>query len=234
MAMQKMVLRRGRPAHIWFDNRTNFVGAEREISDALKRLNKERINDERHNVECSGTSTRLLHPTLVGRVVKFVKRALKAVAGTKRVTDVTLLTFMAEAESLMNCRPLSHFSSDYNNLWALSPNHFLLGRANMNIPLDVVSDSDLCSRERWNHDQVMANHFWERSLHEYLSSLNGACDLVLVMTDNLPRGRWPLARASVLYVVTTDEFYLRNSRPRVTLTRIRLRSCVRTMSTVAH
>lgn len=77
---------------------------------------------------------------------------------------------MAEAESLMNSRPLTHVSSDCNDLEALSPNHFLLGRANMNIPLDVVTDRDLCSRKRWKHAQVMANHFWERWLHEYLPS----------------------------------------------------------------
>ena len=136
------------------------------------------------------------------------KRALKAIAGKQRVTDETLLTFMAEVESLVNSRPLTPLNSDCKDLEALKPNHFLLGRANLNLPLDVVSDGDLCSRKRWKHAQVMTNHFWRRDwLQEYLPSITTIpkwrCesreivegDLVLVMSENLPRGRWPLARA---------------------------------------
>ena len=224
MAMQRMVSRRGRPAHIWSDNGTNFVGEEREIQDALKRLNKERIIDElsQHGVQWHFNPPAAPHFGGVWeRLVKSAKRALKAVAGNQRVTDETLLTFMAEAESLMNSRPLTHVSSDCNDLEAITPNHFLLGRANMNIPLDVVTDRDLCSRKRWKHAQVMANHFWERWLHEYLPSLTVRPkwrresrdivegDLVLVMTDNLPCGRWPLAR--VTHVVRGDDGRVRSA-----------------------
>ena len=224
MAMQRMVSRRGRPAHIWSDNGTNFVGAEREIQDALKRLNKQRITDElsQHGVQWHFNPPAAPHFGGVWeRLVKSVKRALKAVAGNQRVTDETLLTFMAEAESLVNSRPLTHVSSDCNDLEALTPNHFLLGRANMNIPLDVVTDRDLCSRKRWKHAQVMANHFWERWLREYLPSLTvrpkwrrqsrdiAEGDLVLVVTDNLPRGRWPLAR--VTRVVHSDDGRVRSA-----------------------
>ena len=164
-AMQRIVLRRGRPAHIWSDNGTNFIGAAREIQDTLKRLNKERITDElsQHGVQWHFIPPAAPHFGGVWeRLVKSAKRALKAVAGNQRVTDETLLKFMAEAESLMNSRPLTHVSSDCNDLEAITPNHFLLGRANMNIPLDVVTDRGLCSRKRWKHAQVMANHFWER------------------------------------------------------------------------
>ena len=174
-------------------------------------------------MECSGTLTRLLRLTSVGSGNGWwsAKRALKAVAGNQRVTDETLLTFMAEAESLMNSRPLTHVSSDCNDLEAITPNHFLLGRANMTIPLDVVTDRDLCSRKRWKHAQVMANHFWERWLHEYLPSLTVRPtwrresrdivegDLVLVMTDNLPRDRWPLVR--VTHVVRGDDGRVRSA-----------------------
>ena len=84
MAMQKMVSRRGRPAHIWSDNGTNFVGAEREIQDALKRLNKERITDElsQHGVQWQFNPPAAPHfGGVLERLVKSAKRALKAVAG---------------------------------------------------------------------------------------------------------------------------------------------------------
>ena len=105
------------------------------------------------------------------------------------------------------------------DLDSLTPNHFLLGRANLNLPLDVVSDGDLCSRERWKHAQVMTNHFWRRWLQEYLPSITTRPkwrresreivegDLVLVMSENLPRGRWPLAR--VMRTVRGDDTRVR-------------------------
>ena len=81
-------------------------------------------------------------------LVQSAKKALKAVVGKRCVNDEMLLTFMAEVESLMNGRPLTHVSTDYRDEEALTPNHFLLGRANPNFPPDVVNDKDLCSRRR--------------------------------------------------------------------------------------
>jgi len=211
MAMQRMVSRRGRPAHIWSDNGTIFVGAEREIQEALERLNEAKITDElsQHDMQWHFNPPAAPHFGGVWeRLVKSAKRALKAFAGNQRVTVETLLTFMAEAETLMNSRPLSHVSSDCNDLETLTPNHFLLGRANLNFQLDVVSDSDLCSRKRWKHAQVIAHHFWDRWLYEYLLSRTvrpkwhreshdiAEGNLVLLISDNLPRVRWPLARVT--------------------------------------
>ena len=46
MAVRRMMARRGRPANIWSDNGTNFVGTEKELREALKRLDSERIGDQ--------------------------------------------------------------------------------------------------------------------------------------------------------------------------------------------
>ena len=222
MAMQRMISRRGRPAHIWSDNGTNFVGAEKEIREGLKRLNKEQIINQLSQDAIQWNFNPPASPHFGGaweRLVRSTKRALKAIAGKQRVTDEALLTFMAEAESLVNSRPLTPLSSGCKDLEALTPNHFLLGRANLNLPLDVVSDGDLCSRKRWKHAQVMTNHFWRRWLQEYLPYITTRPkwrreareivegDLVLVMSENLPRGRWPLAR--VMRTVSGDDTRVR-------------------------
>ncbi|KAK3739937.1 hypothetical protein QZH41_015978, partial [Actinostola sp. cb2023] len=209
MAMRRMMARRGRPSHIWSDNGTNFVGAEKELRDGLKRLDKERIYDQLSQDGIQWHFNPPSSPHFGGiweRLVQSAKRALRVVAGKQCVTDETLLTFMAEVESLLNGRPLTHVSSDYRDEEALTPNHFLIGRASPNLPPDVVIDRDLCSRKRWKHAQVMANHFWKRWLREYLPSLTerrkwttearnvAKGDLVLIVDENAARGRWPLGR----------------------------------------
>ena len=46
MAMRRMMARRGRLAHIWSNNGTNFVGAEKELREAMRRLDSERISNQ--------------------------------------------------------------------------------------------------------------------------------------------------------------------------------------------
>ncbi|KAL9952529.1 hypothetical protein ACROYT_G039798 [Oculina patagonica] len=46
MALRRMMVKRGKLANIWSDNGTNFVGAEKELREAVKRLDSERIGDQ--------------------------------------------------------------------------------------------------------------------------------------------------------------------------------------------
>ena len=167
LAIILLLVKRGKPANIWSDNGTNFVGVEKELREAVKRLDGERIGDQ---LSADGVQWHFNHPSsphfggVWERLVQSTKRALKAVAGKQCVNDETLLTFMAEVESLLNGRPLTHVSTDYRDEEALTPNHFLLDRGNPNVPPDVVNDKDLCSRNRWKHTQVMTEHFWKRWL----------------------------------------------------------------------
>lgn len=209
MAIRRMIARRGKPAHLWSDCGTNFVGANRELRQALKQWNQSQIEDQLAQEGIQWHFNPPASPHFGGaweKLVQSAKRALKAVAAKQLVTDETLLTFLAEVESLLNSRPLTHVSSDHQDEEALTPNHFLTGRANANLPVGVVSDRDLCSRKRWRHAQVMTNHFWKRWLREYVPSLTerrkwrrdapnlAEGDVVLVVDENSPRGRWPLGR----------------------------------------
>lgn len=116
------------------DNGTNFVGAEKELREALKRLDSEWIGDQLSDEIVQWQLNPPSSPHFGGawkRLVQSAKRALKAVVGNQCVNNETLLTFMAEVESLMNGRSLTHVSSDYRDEEALTPNHFLLGRGNL-------------------------------------------------------------------------------------------------------
>ena len=90
MAMQRMVSRRGRPAHLWSDNGTNFVVAERQILEALKQLNEAKITDElsQHGIQWHFNPPAAPHFGGVWeRLVKSAKRALKAVAGNQQTVN---------------------------------------------------------------------------------------------------------------------------------------------------
>ena len=125
------------------------------------------------------------------------------------MNDETLLTLMAEIESLLISRPLTHVSVDPQDLEAIiiTPNHFLIRRNSPNVPPDVFDERDLNSRKRWRQAQTLTDHFWRRLLREYVPALTERRnwrtrsqtdaqigDLVLVVEDNLPRGRWNLGR----------------------------------------
>jgi len=227
MAVRRIMARRGRPANIWSNNGTNFVGTEKELREALARLDSERIGNQLSNEKVQWLFNPPSSPHFGGAwesLVQSAKRAPKAVVGKQRVNDKTLLTFMAEVESLMNGRPLTHVSTDDSDEEALTPNHFLLGRGNPNFPPDVVNDKDLRSRKRWKQAQVMTQHFWKRWLREYLPTLTqrrkwtkdarnvSEGDFVLVVDENSPRGCWPLGR--VLRALPGDDGRVRAAEVR--------------------
>ncbi|CAM1325091.1 Uncharacterised protein r2_g3396 [Pycnogonum litorale] len=74
-----------------------------------------------------------------------------------------------------------------------------------------TQDADLFSRKRWEQVQILAQHFWNRWMTEYVPTLQErkkwfgshrnikSSDLVLVPDNNKHRGEWKLGR-----IVETD------------------------------
>ena len=129
----------------------NFVGAERELKECLHRMEQAKISDTLSQYGIQWFFNPPSAPHFGGvweRLVKSAKKALKITLNGQLVNDETLLKFMAETESLLNSRPLTHVSVDPQDLEAITPNHFLIGRNSPNVPPDVFDDRDLCSRKR--------------------------------------------------------------------------------------
>ena len=119
-----------------------------------------------------------------------------------------MLTLLSEVENIVNNRPLTYLSKD---LETLTSNHFLMRRNFYNGYLvNDICYKDPCSRKKWRQVQILSDHFWKGSLHEYLLSLTllskwhrrteGAQkeqininDLVLIKED-VKRGQWKLGR----------------------------------------
>ena len=91
-------------------------------------------------------------------------------------------------------------------------NHFLLHRPFANIPPIVCEETDKpLSFNSWKEVQKVSNHFWKRFLKEYLPTLdrrqkwNKATsplkvkDIVWLLQDFTPRGRWPLGKITATH-----------------------------------
>ncbi|XP_064629285.1 uncharacterized protein LOC135488574 [Lineus longissimus] len=200
--------RRGDPKDIWSDNGSNFKGGERELRQARADLNQKQIEDE---LSQEGIRWHFQPPTAAHmsrvweRLVKSVKGTLKAILGEALVTEEVLFNAMIEAERIVNSRPLCKVSDDPQDDQALSPSHFLCPRGILSVPPGDFDEREKY-RSKWKHAQILAGHFWDRWLREYLPMLmerrkwrekvQNVCfgDLVMMAEDNLPKGEWPMAR----------------------------------------
>ncbi|XP_060802199.1 uncharacterized protein LOC132902161 [Amyelois transitella] len=208
MALRRFAARRGMPKVIYSDNGTNFVGANRELKEAVEALKKEEVEAAADNIGVRWKFIPPGAPNMGGaweRLVRSVKTSLTAVLKEKNPSEETLHTLLLEVEHIINSRPLTELE-DCTNPESLTPNHFLIGRSCGAPRLGAFSDSDLVGKPSWKTSQRLADHFWSRWLKEYLPGLlprrnvgqptrDIRCgDIVAVLDPALPRGTWPRGR----------------------------------------
>ena len=111
-----------------------------------------------------------------------------------------------ETEAIVNSRPLTPVSDDPTDLEAVTPNNFLIGRANPEIPPDTAVDETTTHRKRWRLVQYISQQMWKRFRLEYIPQLSPRAkwrrpvrqicenDIVLITDDKLPRCQWSLGR----------------------------------------
>ena len=131
-AITRFIARRGKPATILSDNETNFVSAAKEMTDCINAWNQSGIEKSlaEKDIKCKFNHPGV--PQFGGiweRLVRSCKKASVAVLEGRSLTDDVLTTTMCLLEHTLNARPLTSASDDPDDLEALTPNHFLLGRA---------------------------------------------------------------------------------------------------------
>ena len=227
LALRSFISRRGQPHDLYSDNATNFVGANNELKLCLENLDQKSIDGALSQLGIQWHFNPPLAPHFGGaweRLVKTTKIALKAVLKEMYVCESVLRTALTEVEAVINSRPLTHNSSEPSDYTALTPNHFLRGRAyNTTLP-DHCSQNEINSRKHWRQTQVIADHVNRRWLREYLPTLTirskwhkdvspvSQGDLVIVVDYNLPRGQWELGR--VTETIMSDDGKVRSVRVR--------------------
>ena len=86
-----------------------------------------------------------------------------------------------------------------------------MGRPDSSLPPVVYPESELVSRRRWRHNQVLADHFWRHFLRFYLPGLQSrqkwqgdtsniqVGTTVMIVDPQLPRALWPVGRVSEVF-----------------------------------
>ena len=205
MALHRFMARRGKPAKLFSDNGTNFVAADKELAEEIRQINGKRVEDEMlvQAIEWQFNPPHAPHMGGVWeRLIRSVKTILQTLVGDRLLSDEELLTFLSEAEKILNDRPLTRMGPDPDDLTPLTPNHLLLLRGNSCEPNTEANHV----RRRWQVIQDIANQFFERFVSEYLPGLQvrqkwcatrrnlKTGDLVLLAEDDVKRGQWPLGR----------------------------------------
>lgn len=171
MAIRRFSCRRGVPSEIFSDNATCFKGANNEM---------QRIHCECADELVSATTAWHFNPPATPhmggiweRMVRSVKESMKALDDGRTLSDEVLFTTIAEAEDMINARPLTYMSQEAAYEEAITPNHFLRGTVvNADLIVDGTVDTAASLRDAYKRSQQLANQMWERWLKEYLPTIN--------------------------------------------------------------
>lgn len=172
MAIRRFACRRGMPIQFFSDNGTNFVGASKEVTRKINEDCSDTFTDARTRWSFNPPSA----PHMGGvweRLVRSVKEAMKIFDDGRKLTDEVLLTTLAEAEDLVNTRPLTYVPQESAEVEALTPNHFIRGLPSTGGEMWKPAAAEAeALRDNYKRSQSLADKFWKRWLEEYLPSIN--------------------------------------------------------------
>ena len=213
MTFHKFADLRGRPVHLYSDNGTAFVGANRELRAAVKTLKSDQISKSLADRGIQWHFSPPLaphHNGAVERIIKDLKRILYAMNQSSVFKEGTLSALLYGVARILNDRPLTPLSDDPRDYDCLTPNSILLGRLDPSTPTHKFFIADEYTRS-WRYVQRQLDLFWERWSREYIPSLQKRSkwllakpnlqvgDLVLMSEQCLHRGEWPKAIVQEVY-----------------------------------
>lgn len=130
---------------------------------------------------------------------------MKRVIGQRTLTFEEFGTILTH--SILNSRPLCPITNDPDDISALTPGHFLIGRPLTRLPEYNLTELSENRLSKWQLLQSIVQHYWARWQREYLSELQTRTKwkqnsqslmkigtLVLIKNDNAPTLYWQMGR----------------------------------------
>lgn len=205
-ALRRFISRRGRVSHLYSDNATNFVKANKQLIQ-LTKLAASQENIEWHFIPPSAP-----HFGCIWEAgIKSLKSHLIRVIGNQILTYEELHTVLCQTEAVLNSRPITPLSSDPNDFSALTPGHFLTLE-----PLTAAPDQDVTCLNinrltRWQLLQRIHQDIWRRWQRDYIGTLQNRAKwleptsspdlgtLVIIKDETTHPLQWRLGRITALY-----------------------------------
>ena len=102
--LRRFIARRGKPDHIYSDNGSNFVGANRIMCESLDELNQESFNQfvlSASQIKWKFNPPKASHMGVAGeRMIRLVCKILEASNRDQTLNDEVLFTLMTEVEGI--------------------------------------------------------------------------------------------------------------------------------------
>ncbi|XP_038162876.1 uncharacterized protein LOC119797746 [Cyprinodon tularosa] len=222
LALKRFVSRRGLCKVIYSDNAKTFKRADQDLKELWKGIKDPQLQEFFSE---KGITWRFIAERAAWwggfweRLVRSVKVILRKVLGRAKLGFEEVCTILAEAEAIINSRPLTYVHNDVDEPQPLTPSHFLVGQRLTCLPpkpfpaetIHPTANKEEMTR-RWRYRQRLMTNFWNRWRREYLLDLKSAhrCDsqqpsllkvgdVVLIGEDNLPRQSWKMGRIQELF-----------------------------------
>lgn len=205
-ALRRFIARRGRCVRIFSDCGTNFVGANKILSQCMEHATALEKIDWSFNPPSAPHFGGLWESG-----IKSVKSHLIRIIGEQILTYEEFYTVLVQVEAILNSRPLCQLSSDPNDLSVLTPGHFLSLEPLTAIPDPDLTHLNLNHLKRWQLLQRFHQDFWKRWHNEYLHTLQQRNKwnnpekiiepgtLVLIKNDLLPPLQWRIGRIEKIH-----------------------------------
>ncbi len=194
MALIRFTCIRGDPKVIYSDNQTSLLGTSEALEAEYKRRKLEGIVWKMIVLLASHQGGRW------ERMVRSMKRALLALGESHLLKEDKFLTLLARATDLLNSWPLTmNPRGDLSSF--LTPNHFLVGRAETGL-IGKVDDGRRLLGERYHKLEKHIKDLWDRFLDEILLEARGhekwrnpvenlqSRDVVPILERKLLYNRW--------------------------------------------
>lgn len=209
-ALKRFIGRRGLCNSIYSDCGTNFIGADNELRRNFNQNRQLIERDVMPFLANRGIQWHFIPPAsphfggLWEAGVKSTKYHLRRILNNTTLTYEEMSTLLCQIESCLNSRPLAPNTNDPHDLTALTPGHFLIQRS-MHAAPEKPSDN-LSEHIRWQHLQILVDHFWQRWSQEYFQRLQSRPkwaqqqvnyqpnELVLIRDERLPPNQWLMGR----------------------------------------